>query len=383
LPLAQNLGLVALGLGLAVITHYAIENPIRFARPLTRNPWSSLSVGVCLVVAAYGLSGWQLRENGPSRTPAPMSVSALEPEDLTDGPASEGDAINDVLALVAASTTVNELPRDLVLDLRSANTDFAWFLPAPDECLVDPEVLESPPCVFGDPDGSRTVVLFGDSHAGQWVQALDDIGQRMHWKVIMLGKAGCPAASLDFRRAYQTATQRLVGPAPDCVPWMNNAISRINETRPDVVILASCNGCEYMVDANDKVLTRSAWGAGLEETLQRITAPNTTKVVLGDIPRLKGSVDCLALHPDNVQACAEPVGPLTDATYNDIERSAATGAGATFIDVTPWFCGSVCSPVVGNMVVYTNDYHVTATYARHISRALESVLRPIVESVEQ
>jgi hypothetical protein len=164
---------------------------------------------------------------------------------------------------------------------------------------------------------------------------------------------------------------------------MDNAISRINETRPDVVILASCNGCEYMVDANDKVLTSSAWGAGLEETLQRITSPNTTKVVLGDIPRLKGSVDCLALHQDNVQACAKPVGPLTDATYNDIERSVAEAAGAAFIDVTPWFCGAICSPVIGNIVVYTNDYHVTATYARHLSWALESVLMPIVESAEQ
>lgn len=382
LPLVQNLGLVALGLGLAVITHYAIENPIRFARPLTRNPWSSLSVGVCLVVAAYGLSGWQLSQHSPSRPPA-RPAAALEAEPASDPGNFRGDPVEEVLALVAASTAINEQPSDLVLDLRSANTDFAWFLPAPEECLVDPEILESPPCIFGDPDGSRTVVLLGDSHAAQWLQALDDIGARMHWKVIMLGKAGCPAASLDFRMAYQTATQRLVGPPPDCVPWMDNAISRINETRPDVVILASCNGCEYMVDANDKVLTRSAWGTGLEETLQRITSPNTTKVVLGDIPRLKGSVDCLALHPDNVQACAEPVGPVTGATYNDIERSVAEAAGVAFIDVTPWFCGSVCSPIVGNMVVYTNDYHVTATYARHLSWALESVLMPIVESAEQ
>ncbi|MCC7087762.1 MAG: acyltransferase [Dehalococcoidia bacterium] len=387
LALAQNLGLVALGLGLAVITHYAIENPVRFARPLARNPWSSLSVGVCLVVAAYGLSAWQLGVHAPARPPV-QSAQAAAPglaQSAVQGLSADsreprGDPVEEVLALVSASTAINELPGDLVLDLRSAATDFAWFLPAPDECLVDPEILESPPCIFGDPDGSRTVVLFGDSHAAQWLQALDDIGERMHWKVIMLGKAGCPAATVDFRRAYQTATQRLVGPPPDCVPWMDNAISRINETRPDVVILASCNGCEYMVDANDKVLTRSAWGAGIEETLQRITAPNTTKVVLGDTPRLKGSVDCLALHQNNVQACAEPVGPLTAATYNDIERSVAETAGVAFIDVTSWFCGSVCSPVIGNMVVYTNDYHVTATYARHLSWALESVLGPIVES---
>ncbi|MCZ7576158.1 MAG: acyltransferase [Dehalococcoidia bacterium] len=197
LALAQNLGLVALGLGLAVITHYAIENPVRFARPLARNPWSSLSVGVCLVVAAYGLSAWQLGVHAPARPPV-QSAQAAAPglaQSAVQGLSADsreprGDPVEEVLALVSASTAINELPGDLVLDLRSAATDFAWFLPAPDECLVDPEILESPPCIFGDPDGSRTVVLFGDSHAAQWLQALDDIGERMHWKVIMLGKAG-------------------------------------------------------------------------------------------------------------------------------------------------------------------------------------------------
>ena len=158
-----------------------------------------------------------------------------------------------------------------------------------------------------------------------------------------------------------------------------DALYSLREEKPDLVILASCNGCEYMVDADGDVLTRSVWGAGLEETLSRITPPGTRKVVLGDIPRLQGSVDCLALHQDNVQACAQPVGPVTGATYNDIERSVAEAAGVAFIDVTPWFCGSVCSPIVGNMVVYTNDYHVTSTYAKHLAGELERVLRPIVE----
>ncbi|MBE0610174.1 MAG: acyltransferase [Dehalococcoidia bacterium] len=378
LALAENLGLVVVALGLAIVTHYAIENPIRFARPLVRNSWSSLSVGVCLVGAAYGLSGWQLQANNPSRPPAQTAAAVGgEPSGGTGGPGAETPP--DVLSLVAASAAIKALPPDLVLDLKSANEDFAWLPAEPDECLVDPEVQESPPCIFGDPEGSHTVVLLGDSHAAQWLTAFGDIGQRLHWKVVLLGKTGCPAAWVSFHRAYQSSTQRLIGPPADCLPWLDNAIARINETAPDLVILASCNGCEYMVDADGNVLTRAVWGAGLEETLRRITPPNTTKVVLGDIPRLKGSVDCLALHRDNVQACAEPVEPLTDATYNDIERSVAEAAGAAFIDVTPWFCDAVCSPVIGNMVVYTNDYHVTATYARHISGELERVLQPIVE----
>lgn len=135
-----------------------------------------------------------------------------------------------------------------------------------------------------------------------------------------------------------------------------------------------------MVDDNGNVLTREAWANGLRETLDRITSPGTTEIILGDIPRLKVSVDCLALHPQNVQKCARPVETAVGATYNDIERQVAETAGARFVDVTPWFCATVCSPVIGNMLVYTNDYHVTATYAEFLTGELRAALQPIIEA---
>lgn len=362
LTLAENMGLVAASLGLAVVTHYVIENPIRFARPLVRSAPASLTAGACMVVAAYGLSGWQIRANSSSGSPAPAGATA------------------DIPGLVAASAAITTLPRDITPSLETANGDFGWLLSAPRECLVDADVVEPPGCFFGDPVGSRTMVLLGDSHAGQWLPAFDAVGKRLGWKVELMAKAGCPAASLDFRRAYQSFTQRLIGPAPQCIPWLENSIARINATAPDMVVLASCNGCEYMVDVNGDVLTREVWAAGLEETFRRITVPDATLVVLGDIPRIKNAVDCLALRADNVQACSQPVERATAATYNDVERQVAESAGVPFIDVTPWFCAATCSPVIGNMVVYTNDYHVTATYVRQLPDELQAALQPIIEA---
>ncbi len=379
LPLSQNLALVVIALGLAIATHYIIENPVRFARPLTRSSWTSISVGACLVAAAYGLSGWQIRTNTTSSTSARV---AEKPATVApgDGSATATPAAVDVRALVQSSANISALPGDLVPRLENANKDFGWLLPAPEECLVDPEVIESPPCVFGDPGGSRTVVVLGDSHAAQWLPAFDHIGKELGWKVELLTKAGCPAAWLSFRTAYQSFTQRLIGPPPDCLPWLENTLARINASTPDAVILSSCNGCEYMVDDNGNVLTREAWANGLRETLDRITSPGTTEIILGDIPRLKVSVDCLALHPQNVQKCARPVETAVGATYNDIERQVAETAGARFVDVTPWFCATVCSPVIGNMLVYTNDYHVTATYAEFLTGELRAALQPIIEA---
>jgi hypothetical protein len=134
-----------------------------------------------------------------------------------------------------------------------------------------------------------------------------------------------------------------------------------------------------MVDANGDVLSRETWAAGLEETLHRITVPDATRVVMGDIPRLKGSVDCLALHAGNVQNCSRPVEEASAATYNDVERGVAEANGIAFVDVTEWFCREACSPVIGNVVVYTNDYHVTATYVRRLFDEFQAVFQPIVE----
>jgi hypothetical protein len=195
----------------------------------------------------------------------------------------------------------------------------------------------------------------------------------------LLGKAGCPAASLSFMNAFGSGPNKLVGKAPDCPRFLDGAIARINELEPDLLVLASCNGCDYMVDPRGDVITHAAWAEGLRQTLARIRSPSTEVVVLGDIPRWRGPLDCLATHPRDVQACSKPVGPVTAATYNDVEQGVADAAGIRFIDVTPWFCDDVCSPVVGKLVVYTNEYHVTSTYARSLSRALEATLWPTAE----
>lgn len=40
----------------------------------------------------------------------------------------------------------------------------------------------------------------------------------------------------------------------------------------------------------------------------------------------------------------------------------------------PWLCSAVCTPVIGNVTVYRNRFHLTATYARLLRGVLEKAL---------
>ena len=42
------------------------------------------------------------------------------------------------------------------------------------------------------------MVIYGDSHAGMWLDALNGIAIRHRWRLIDLNKGACPAETLPF-----------------------------------------------------------------------------------------------------------------------------------------------------------------------------------------
>jgi hypothetical protein len=45
------------------------------------------------------------------------------------------------------------------------------------------------------------------------------------------------------------------------------------------------------------------------------------------------------------------------------ERAAVQRAGGSYVDVSPWMCArSTCAVVVGNLLVYRDDNHLSTSY---------------------
>ena len=57
--------------------------------------------------------------------------------------------------------------------------------------------------------------------------------------------------------------------------------------------------------------------------------------------------------------------------WTEGEAAVAKGAGAAFIDPTPWVCRTdPCPAVTGRLLVFRDQHHLTATYARALAERL-------------
>jgi hypothetical protein len=231
-----------------------------------------------------------------------------------------------------------------------------------------------PACAFGDLGSSRTLVVYGDSHAEMWFDAFDKLATAIGWRLVMLAKPYCPATSVTFSSPISS------GPYAQRVAWQRFAVNRIRSLHPAVVVITG-----EFEDSTIPSKSPSAgsaveqWQTGEETTLRLLKAPGTSEVVLGNIADLQTSgPTCLARHVSDVQDCSISLqkAEANWLGYYAAEKTAASAEGARYINVLPWLCAMTCSPVIGNFDVYFNEFHITATYASYLTQVLHAALRP-------
>jgi hypothetical protein len=252
------------------------------------------------------------------------------------------------------------LPSDLTPSLATAASDLGFDS---DRCEAGPAASRIEPCVFGDRASAVHVVLYGDSYAGMWLPAMRLIAERRHWRLQFYGKPGCPAVGLSvWNRRFSS-----------CDGFRAYAIGQIRALRPEMVVIA--NGSFAQKQAPGVPITSARWRLGVEDTLSRLVPVVGRVVVLGGAPVLRESApSCLARHVHDVQACSTPRLVATARVWNAGESAAASASGAGYISALPWLCTTVCPPVIDNVTVYRNRFHLTATYARRMSGVLAAAL---------
>jgi SGNH domain (fused to AT3 domains) len=115
---------------------------------------------------------------------------------------------------------------------------------------------------------------------------------------------------------------------------------------------------------------------GFVEQWRRLAALDIPVLALRDNPRFDYSVpDCVQTRPDDIDGCGvdraeiyAPTPPWTDLP--DIPSNVA------FVDIADAVCGpDRCPPVIGNVLVYMDDNHLTATYSATMADLLSGPIQ--------
>ncbi len=349
-PLA-GLAVVAASWVPTAITHHLIEDPVRRARSLARMPNRALALGFGCMALAVG-TGLMLTDLQPVLQTAPKSqvrgaaALASQPQ-----PQRHADAVR---------------PNPL---RARADRSRAYY----DGCLVGIDGTNSNRCLYGDPDGKRTLILFGDSHAMQYFSALEELASKHHWRLIALTKAECTPGEVPIRSMVADREYS------QCDAWREDSLQRIEDAAGTAMVVMSGDTAYTPYDSEGNELSGDAGAAALEagyvRTLERIDRAGLRTAVIRDTPVSASDVpSCVSEDLQNLQSCA--FRRVRDRDKEFDVRAARAAPGAHLIDLTAEICpGDLCRAVIGNALVYRDKSHLTATFARTLSPWIEAGLR--------
>jgi SGNH domain (fused to AT3 domains) len=304
---------------------------------------SRLRTTMLTVVAVVVATGSDI-SNASTKIPLPPPGSAAQ-----------------VHAAVLASTSISALSSSALPALADAHGDTPGNLYP----VTRPGCVGTKQCVLGDAAATKTVVLFGDSHAQMWLPALVPIAKLDHFRLVVIWKSACPVVNV------KTSSS-------GCVPFRTSSIAEIAKLHAVLVLLA--NRTTGIIAPGGALITKTAWQKGLETTIGELRSATTKVAVIGDITQFNSPVpDCLAAHPTNVQRCTVP-NPNPKFTQKFApEKAAAVATGAGYVDTQKWVCTKKCSPVIGNMIAYSDFGHVSATYAEYLTTVWDAAVTPMVK----
>ncbi|MFE3457601.1 acyltransferase family protein [Nocardiopsis aegyptia] len=342
--LASPLGgaaVLALSLALAWVTHKVVEGGTdRLTRPARRRtPVWSLGLAAAFLVPVVALSlAWsgQIAEDQRIRR-----EHAGEPESYPGALAvAEAGALADLEELPVLPD-----PVDAQMDLSAHHTE---------GCHVNLNSTDLVVCDRGPADAEHTLAVVGASRTAHWYPALAAVAEEHGWRLVSFTKSGCQ---------FSTDTPyRDGGVFTECQEWDAKAMAELERLRPDAVFTSSTRatpaGETIPEGFAERWLQLGEWGIDV--------------VAMRDLPRLDyQSAECV--ERGDPERCTSP------ATYSqapsDPVADADLPSNVTTMDLTRYVCPSgECDAVVGNVLVFWDHSHMTATYARTLSPMVEEAL---------
>ncbi len=243
-------------------------------------------------------------------------------------------------------------------------------------CTANLQAQSAVSCSIGSvASGSPVLVVFGDSHASQWLHALDIVGKNKGWRIELFAKTACPSVSVNFvapelKRLYH-----------ECGQWRASAITQIAALNPFAVVLAN-SSIGYLRHLGTTNISPDEWRDGAAKTVEQLQ-PHTKKIaVLVDNPQFR-SFDprlcvtrALLMGTLDLNRCTLPRQIALDQSASDEEASID---GTHIIDISDEFCDEAqCYLYHNGHIVMRDSNHVSRPYSESLADKLEHSLSVII-----
>jgi peptidoglycan/LPS O-acetylase OafA/YrhL len=343
-----GLVIVAAAVLLSWLTRAWVEDKVRNASLLSGHSWRSVSMALAAAVPVALVAAFIIGE------PAPWDGSL--------GPNHPGAAVlaGQVARKAAAHAPVVPPPTAIKLPTY-------WQ----QGCLVAETSSVPRACVYGDTKNPvLTVALVGDSQAGDWFTPLERIARQRHWKLVTDLHAMCPWSStmmITATGARYTA----------CHAW-GAAVARdlVTRIKPDVVITSDMQGIATVGHPSGGAAAQAAIGAGMNAYWQQLEGHGISVIAIRESPDVGVNMpECVSKYPDAPSRCAVRKSKAVKPDVPTVYATRAASGAVPLVNMNSLICGpDKCPAVVGNVLVYQDNHHLTSTYTLTMTPYLEKRL---------
>jgi peptidoglycan/LPS O-acetylase OafA/YrhL len=224
------------------------------------------------------------------------------------------------------------------------------------QSLHDSEVIA---CEFGPADAERTIALVGGSHSAHWLPAFGELTERNRWRIVSMTKSSCRFAPEDLPDGADRTQV-------SCQEWSEQVTAELAELRPDAVFTTATVGGDTGDSTPAGYLTQ--WRQ-LEQLGILVLAIRDTPWQDQDVP------ECVERYGRDAERCGGSRaehnldGPAAVAERPDLPGN------VRLLDLTDYVCEvEFCPAVIGNVLVYHDAHHLSATYARTLAPYLSDAI---------
>lgn len=362
---AEGAAILAVSGVLAYLTTRLVEDPLRYRAPagpgptpVLSIPWRKPSPGwwrrptmalgstVVLLGVALTATSFTWREHVTVQRASGKELVKLSKDDY---PGARALIKHQRVPKLRMRPTILEAKKDLPRSTR-------------DGCIstfTDPELIN---CTYGDPEATRTVALAGGSHAEHWLPALDILGQRHHFKVVTYLKMGCPLSTEKVPLIMGNNA-----PYPQCYQWVGKTMDKLVADHPDFVFTTATR--PWNIKPGDVMPGTyiGIWKKLSDHHIPILGVRDTPWLVRDGDPFQPA--DCLASGGD-----AESCGIKRSEVL--VDRNPTLDFVARFpllkpLDLSDAVCDKeICRAIEGNVLVYHDSHHLSATYMRTMTGEL-------------